>query len=184
MTAPIDTPALSTARLRLRRYREADRERFIALMGDSEVNRYVGDGALDREEASALFDRVFPVYDERRFAVWAVERADTGRAVGHAELKPRAGELGLELIYLLGRDSWGQGFGAELARALRDHALATLRVQRVIATIDPRNEPSRRILSGLGFRFVREWQEPEDDAITALWALSALAPDPRSGAGA
>ncbi len=171
MPSGIDTVELSTPRLRLRRYLEGDRSRFIAQMSDVDANRYVSGGAMEASEAAALFQRVFEVYQEHRFAVWAVQMQASKEYVGHAELKPRSGEPGLELIYLLEPMAWGHGLGTELAQALRDHAIHTLDSPQVLATIHPENAASRRVLIKLGFRFAREWMEPDDDVVTCLWAF-------------
>ena len=172
MAPNFDTTDLATPRMRLRRYRSSDLEAFQSLMSDIEVNRYVAGGALEASEAADLFEKVFEIYAWRRFAVWAVEDLESARYMGHAELKPRAGERGLELIYLLERPAWGHGLGTELARAIRNHAIRDLGVRPVLATIHPENEASRRILVKLDFGFVREWKEPDDDVLTCLWATT------------
>jgi RimJ/RimL family protein N-acetyltransferase len=166
----IESGELVSARLRLRPYVAGDLPEFTALMCDPEVQRYVGDGVLTAGEAAALFAKLADVYREHRFGVWAVELRESAGYTGHAELKPRAGEAGLELVYLLARSAWGRGLGTELARALRDHALESLRCTRVIATLHPDNEASQRVLQRLGFGFERAWLEPGDAVSTCLWA--------------
>jgi RimJ/RimL family protein N-acetyltransferase len=159
--------------LRLRAYSEPDLGGFVSLMSNVDVNRYVANGAMQRSDAVALFRRIFSIYKERRFAVWAVENRASGEYIGHAELKPRLGQSGLEMIYLLQQSAWGRGLGTELAQLLREHAIRTLGCRRVFATIHPENEASRRVLAKLGFRLVREWMEPGDNVVTCLWAVEA-----------
>ena len=174
-TAPywFEPSELITSRLRLRAYSEPDLDDFVSLMSNADVNRYVANGPMRRSDAIALFGRIFSIYKERRFAVWAVENRASRESIGHAELKPRPGQSGLEMIYLLQQSAWGRGLGTELVQLLRDHAMRALGCRRVFATIHPENEASRRVLAKLGFRLVREWLEPGDNVLTCLWAVEA-----------
>jgi RimJ/RimL family protein N-acetyltransferase len=136
--------------VRLRHYARDDLPAFVALFGDPDVMRYVGDGVpLDEAGAQRLFGRVFELYaTDPQFHVWAIE--DGGGYAGHAELKRRTGRSEYELIYFLARDRWGRGLGGEVVEAL----LAFARERRlpfVIATVDDANAASRRILERRGF---------------------------------
>ncbi|MDX6770004.1 MAG: GNAT family N-acetyltransferase [Elusimicrobiota bacterium] len=153
----MDTPDLRTERLRLRRYRPEDFGFFARLFGDPEVVRYSSSGLLAPEQARALFDKVFGVYAEGRFAVWCVTLDD--EPIGHAELKPRAGEEGLELVYFLDPSRWGQGCGTEVVDALTRHG-ETL-TPRLLATVAPGNAASIRLLRKAGFAFLRQVEEAD-----------------------
>lgn len=156
------TPVLGTPRLVLRPYVGADRAFAVSFFGLKEVFRHSSTGALSREEADALFDRIFGIYRDGRFCVWLVEEA--GKAVGHAELKPRAGEEGLELVYFLAPQAQGRGLGSELVGVLTAHGLSLVR--RLIATVHPDNVRSARVLERHGFRLYR--RTSGDDGET-LW---------------
>ena len=159
----VDTPLLSTPRLTLRPYREEDRAWSVAFFGEEEVFRYAAGGALAPAAASALFDRVFEVYREGRFSVWLAEEA--GERVGHAELKPRAGEPGLEVVYFLAPRAQGRGLGGELVDALLARA-AELR-SPVLATVHPDNARSIRLLEKKGFRLDKT--ETDEDGTTLFF---------------
>lgn len=148
----METPVLTTKRLLLRRYAESDRAFAIALFGDAEVFKHAAGGALDAAKASALFDKIAPIYGEGRFAIWLVE--EDGVPVGHAELKPRAGEEGLEVVYFLARSAQGRGLGTELLEAVAAFGLALSR--RLIATVHPDNARSMKLLARCGFARVEK----------------------------
>ena len=63
---------LTTERLLLRRWRDADREPFAALNADPEVMRWFP-STLTRAESDALIDRIEADFAERGFGLWAVE---------------------------------------------------------------------------------------------------------------
>jgi len=155
----MDTPVLTTLRLRLRPYAATDRAFAIAFLGDEEVFRHAAGGHLAPDAASALFDKIEPIYREGRFAIWLVE--ESGQPIGHAELKPRAGEEGLELVYFLARAAQGRGLGAELVAALVRHGESVTR--RLIATVHPHNVRSIKLLGKTGFRLARR-EERADGA--------------------
>lgn len=79
-----------------------------------------------------------------------------GRVIGKAGFH-RFPEVG----YILRPDAWGQGFAFEALGAVLDRAFAVHRMESVEADVDPRNEPSLRLLARFGFvefrRAKRTW---------------------------
>ena len=61
--------------------------------------------------------------------------------------------LDLEIGWIFHRDVWGRGFATEAGEAARDHVLRTLKRPRVVAIIDPDNEPSKRVAARLGMQY-------------------------------
>lgn len=118
------------------------------LLGSPTVLQHSSSRPLERPSAKKLFDKCFAIYRDGDLAVWCVL---AGREpVGHAELKPRKGEPGLEIVYFLKPDAWGKGYGTELVGKLVAHGLA--QTDRVFATVDPANDRSIRVLMKNGFR--------------------------------
>lgn len=148
----MDTPVLRTKRLHLRRYRPEDFESFAELLGSPTVLQHSSSPPLKRASAKKLFDKCFDIYRDGNFAVWCVLAGK--ERVGHAELKPRKGESGLEIVYFLKVDAWGKGYGTELVEKLVAHGLT--RADRVFATVDPANDRSIRVLMKNGFRFEKD----------------------------
>jgi RimJ/RimL family protein N-acetyltransferase len=148
------TPALHTERLLLEPYVPGDEEDFVALFQDTRVSRWMGDGPAPEHENRALFGRVFRVYEEQKFDVWAVRR--DGRYIGHAEIKPTETVGGHEIIYALAPAAWGAGLGTELAATLVDYGLGALGLNEVYATVAAPNSASLAVLHKLGFQHVRD----------------------------
>lgn len=160
---------LRTPRLRLRWLGEADAPHIVALDGDPEVMRFLGDGKpVPRAE---VLERTLPVllarHGERgELGYRAAEDAVTGEFVGWFELTPTnrgiPGEV--ELGYRLCRSAWGRGYATEGARALIRAAFAEYGVRRVTATTMAVNAASRRVMEKAGLRYVRtffeEWPDP------------------------
>ncbi len=175
------TPILETRRLVFRPYEPADRERLVALFTDPEVMKFVGTGVQTEEEARAGFARLFThVYEPRAFDVWALFSKGDGAFVGHAELKPRRDELAragdFELIYVLGRASWGRGLATEIGRRLLEYGFEKLRLERVHATVDASNEASVRVLLKLGMRYEAEFDDEFGTTLVDVVGREGFAP--------
>jgi RimJ/RimL family protein N-acetyltransferase len=159
------TPTIRTERLLLEPYVPADEESFVALTGDETVNRYVGDGALSEPDARALFHRVFPLYEQNLFDVWAVR--ENGRHIGHGEIKPSKTIEGHEFVYVLAESAWGRGLGTELATAIVRYGFDTLGLDAVYATVHEDNTASLHTLAKIGFTHDRDLSD-EDGHVTKV----------------
>jgi RimJ/RimL family protein N-acetyltransferase len=75
--------------------------------------------------------------------------------IGLGALKPLdpADPSLIELMYRIHDTHWARGFGSEIAAGLLRWAHAEAKLHLVVATVDPANEASKKILSKLGFRF-------------------------------
>lgn len=149
------TNIIGTKRTRLRPYvADSDRDQFLDLLADSEVNALTGNGVYDPEKAAALFDKILELYKSqlaaRHFDIWAVELVATGDYVGHLELKETdaTSDDDLEIVYMLAKKFWRQGLGTEIVTAVRDYADSIHK--QVIATVNQQNKPSLDLLAKIG----------------------------------
>lgn len=145
-------PQLRGPRVRLRGPRTDDTEAIFALFSDPAVMRYWSRPPMTvRDEAAALIAEIQEAFAEREKLNWVVvDKQDA--AIGTCTLfrfdaRHRRAELG----YALRSDLWGRGLAREATTAALDWAFRSLRLHRVEADIDPRNDASRRILQRLGF---------------------------------
>jgi RimJ/RimL family protein N-acetyltransferase len=61
-----------------------------------------------------------------------------------------------EIGYFLHPDWWGQGFGTEISTALLRFGFQKLHLHRLLATCDPRNTASKRVLEKIGMVYERD----------------------------
>jgi RimJ/RimL family protein N-acetyltransferase len=148
---------LVTLRLSLRRFRENDRERYLAIRSHPEVAHYLGHG-VDRAEAKTdwFLSTCTQNWNERGVGPWAVTLRETGDLIGHAGFWYLEGFAATGIIYGYDRKYWGQGIATEAARAVIDLGFRRLGFERLIALVEPDNLASRRVCDKLGFRTVRE----------------------------
>jgi ribosomal-protein-alanine N-acetyltransferase len=153
-------PVLETARVTLRRLRPDDLQPLFALYRDPDIRRYFPEGTLTLEQTKAELDWFLtgggPAH--AGLGLWAAIEKDSGAFIGRSGLIPWEidGKTEIEIAYLLAKSHWGQGLGAEIARGLLRYGFETLRLPRLIALIDPENEPSRRTALAAGLHFERD----------------------------
>ena len=69
--------------------------------------------------------------------------------MGTAGLRPLE-DLGLEVIYSLAPEAWGQGYATEAARAVVEYTLGPLGLPEVLAEVDEGNAASVAVIERLG----------------------------------
>jgi RimJ/RimL family protein N-acetyltransferase len=139
---------LQTPRLILRPITPADWPAIHRYMSDPVVTRWLPEGPLDEAQAEA-FSRKNAGRSARAIAV--VER-ESGGLVGHLVFHPWLGHATHEIGWAISSDHQGRGYATEGARALMDFAFGTLGRHRVIATCQPENVASWRVMEKLGMR--------------------------------
>jgi [ribosomal protein S5]-alanine N-acetyltransferase len=145
---------LETDRLVIRSWQPDDRPAFTALMSHPEVTRYVHGGQpYSEDEVDEWFARQARQIAEHGICMGALIEKSTGRLAGLAGTQPLGTTGNLEIGWILARDAWGRGYAAEAGAAAMRHVLETLARPRVVAIIDPDNEPSKRVATRLGMTY-------------------------------
>ena len=159
-------PTLTTERLLLRPFTEADVEPLHALMQDPDVMRYVGDRRVPSlQETWRAVAGWIGHWTLRGYGLWAVVEQESGDVIGRAGIINPIDWPGPEVGYLLGRRWWGRGYATEAAAAAMAWGFSTIGFERLISLIDPANAASIRVAERLG-----ETLEGETD----LWGNRVL----------
>ena len=143
---------IETERLALRYLRPDDLDDFAALTSDPEINRYMGDGQpLSREQTERWIEVSLENYEARGYGCFAVMMRGNDRMVAFAGFARPPDRPGVtEIIYALPPALWGRGYATEIARGLIEFGLGRAGLTRIEATVDPANEPSKRVLLKAG----------------------------------
>lgn len=174
----LPTPALSTARLRLRPFTDDDADQLYVLHSSADVMRYWDSPRWDDPASAQRFVATCRrIADEGTGARVALDRAADGAFVGWCALTEwdpdfRSASLG----YALDPAAWGRGYATEAAHALLEWAFDALDLNRVQAETDTRNVASARVLQKVGF--VREGTLREqcvvDGDVSDTWVFGLL----------
>lgn len=141
-----------TPRLFARHLSVADIDAMLAVYGDPIVVRHVGDGRpLGRQDCKAWVEVTQRNYATRGYGMYALVAKEGGTVVGFCGLVHPSGQPEPEIKYAFRRDCWGRGFATEATRGLL--AFARRRgLADVIATVDPANHASHRVLAKAGLQ--------------------------------
>jgi RimJ/RimL family protein N-acetyltransferase len=160
-------PALPvrTPRLVLRPFSERDLEPLLEIHSDPAAVRYVPYPPRDRAAVAAVLDRkvVNTAWRaEGDLLELAVTLGSSGELVGDVLLALRSVEHEtVEVGYIFAPRHGGHGYATEAVLALTGLAFDGLGARRLLARVDDRNVPSRRLLERLGFRLEAHLVENE-----------------------
>jgi RimJ/RimL family protein N-acetyltransferase len=147
---------LQSERLGFRCWSGADTELAWGLWGDPEVTRLIG-GPFSRPQVEEKLRLEIERLAAHGVQYWPVFLRSSGEHVGCCGLRPYAPEEAiLELGFHLKSASQGHGYAMEAARAVMGHAFGALGARGLFAGHHPENAASRRLLSKLGFSYVRD----------------------------
>jgi RimJ/RimL family protein N-acetyltransferase len=156
-----DPAILTSERLLLRQWREADRAPFAALNADPAVMAFFP-GTLDRAESDALAARIAGDLERRGFGFWAVEAPGRAGFIGFVGLSIPSFEAPftpcVEIAWRLAREHWGLGYATEAARAALAFGFGDLGLAEIVSFTAAANRPSRRVMERLGMQ-----RSPSDD---------------------
>lgn len=173
-------PRFRTDRLELRPRGPADFAACLAMDRDPEVTRHVpGPWADPRAHEAFLRQRMATDWG-RGLGYWSIfARAQPERFLGWVFLIPAGGGgPELEIGWRLVRAAWGNGYAAEAAAPVLNHAFREPGAARVVAEIHRDNIASLRVALGIGMRPVEDGRQ---DGPFELYALQAGEVRPRAG---
>ena len=158
----------------MREWAPGDAEALLALAGDAEVMRHVGDGSVWEtfERAELWMGRVTAAYSEQGYGRYAVVEKESGRVVGSCGFGKAHGPAGVDFGYVFARSVWGRGYATEAGRACLRYGFEQVGFEEVIADTDIENHASRRVLEKLGFEFRGVVYHEFDRDTVASYSLS------------
>lgn len=160
-----------TDRLIIRYLRAEDLDDLFEICGDPEIMRYVGDSRpLTRELTERWIEKSQENYRKYGFGCFAVTAKEDGRLIGYCGLVNPTSDSVAEIIYGFRKQHWGRGLASEAAKAMLEFGLRQCGLRRVIATIDPDNHASIRIVEKWGMKY-QERRTDEHNLPEVVYAI-------------
>lgn len=142
---------LTTRRLRLRQWRDADIEPFLAMSSDRDVMAHFPQ-LFTREDVELVMGRQRAFIDEHGYGFWALEAE--GAFIGFCGIKDVLFDVpwkpAVEVGWRLARHAWGKGYATEAARAAIAYGFDTLDLAEIVAFLLPMNRRSAAVCERLG----------------------------------
>jgi RimJ/RimL family protein N-acetyltransferase len=153
----IDGYWLTTERLAVRRFIEADFDWLAGLYGDADVTRHLG-GVKSRSDARAFFDaRILGYYEEHPgFGMWMTIQLSDGQPIGFHLLNHIRGESIVQVGFTIAKPAWGMGYATEMAEALLRYGFVDLQLPRIAGMANRDNLASQRVLAKIGLERLGE----------------------------
>jgi RimJ/RimL family protein N-acetyltransferase len=154
-------PTLSSGRIRLRQWRDEDRDAFAAMNSDARVMEFFRSG-LSRVESDAMVDGIQRHFSDRGFGLWAVEVPGVAPFVGFAGLSVPGFSAHftpcVEVGWRLAFEHWGRGYATEAAQLAIGYGFGTLALSEILSFTSATNRRSRAVMDRLGMH-----RDPADD---------------------
>ena len=155
---PIDTD-----RLELRPFAKSDLDAVMAYYALPDVQRYLDWKARDRVEVKAALDAMCQQHRLHRpgdTLTLAVTRKSDDLLIGQVSLRwTDATAAQAELRFVFNPIYRRQGYATEAVRAALDLGFEELRLHRIFARCGAKNQPSARLMKGIGMRLEAHYRE-------------------------
>jgi RimJ/RimL family protein N-acetyltransferase len=168
----------STERLIVRQWRDTDLPVLLAVYGDADAMRWVGDGTpITREQCINWLEITRNNYKKRGYGMFAVEQKLTPGVIGFCGIVHPDNQMEPEVKYAYLRSSWGRGFATEAVVGLFAYGAKVHGLVHIIATTAPANIASHRVLLKAGMEY-GDLVNNDDGSVTQLfhWRSMSLTP--------
>lgn len=164
-----------TERTYARRLIADDAMAIVAIFGDEESMRFVGDGKILNADDCRYWinDVTEKNFQTRGYGLIGIFDNSTDDLVACTGVFHPGQQAEPEVMYYLRRDWWGQGLATEIVIGLVAFARSEWKVGRMVATVAPGNIPSRRVIAKAGFIHTNN-RPNEDGTVTQVWELPII----------
>jgi ribosomal-protein-alanine N-acetyltransferase len=163
---------LETGRLRLREFSADDSQFIIELLNEPSFIRNIGDRNVHNTEDAHRYLQNGPLasYAKNGFGLYAVILKETSELIGMCGLIKRDQLQDVDIGYAFLPRFWSKGYALEAVSAVKSHGRDVVGLKRLVAIVDPGNDPSIRVLEKIGMKFEEMVKLSEDDIERKLFA--------------
>jgi len=156
---------LETDRLLIRQLTVDDANFILELLNDPSFIQNIGDRNVRTVEDAKAYVLNGPVasYAKNGFGLSLVILKATGESIGMCGLIKRDVLEDVDIGYAYLPRYWSKGYAIEAALAMKSYAKETVRLNRLVAIVDPANAGSTRVLEKLGMKFEKMIRLSQND---------------------
>jgi RimJ/RimL family protein N-acetyltransferase len=154
---------LETERLLLRPFTTDDAPFALTLLNEPSFLHFIGDKNVRTLDDARQYLLTGPIasYERNDFGLLCIELKDSHTPIGMCGLLKREELPVPDIGFAFLPDYWRQGFAFEAATAVMKDAGERLKLNQVLAIVNPDNDASIKLLERLGLRFERVKGEVE-----------------------
>jgi RimJ/RimL family protein N-acetyltransferase len=139
---------IKTKRLLIREFEFKDWQDVYEYTSDSNVMRYVPEGVFTEEDAKEFVKKNMDGNAEK----FPVVIMDRNILIGHIVFYKYFGEHTYEIGWVFNPKYYNKGYASEAAQAILEFGFEKMKLHRIIATCQPQNIPSFRVMEKIGMR--------------------------------
>ncbi|WP_416150333.1 GNAT family N-acetyltransferase [Salipaludibacillus sp. HK11] len=139
---------IRTNRLLVREFQVDDWEAVFEYTSNQDVMKYIPDGVHTREEAKKFVNKNRDGHAEN----FPVIEAESNTLIGHMVFHKYFGNHTYEIGWVFNPSYQARGYATEAAKGVLDYGFNKLDLHRIIATCQPENTPSYRVMEKAGMR--------------------------------
>jgi len=164
---------IETERLSLRQFFLADAAFIRELLNEPSFIQNIGDRGVRTLSDAEKYLETGPIasYARNGFGLYLVLLKESNEPIGMAGLIKRDALEDVDVGYAFLPRYWSKGYAIESVLALMEYAKNIVRLQRVVAIVDPANQGSIRVLEKAGFQFEKMVRLSEDDIELKLFGI-------------
>lgn len=139
---------IETERLIIKTFTEYDWQDVLAYTSREDVMKYIPEGVFSEEDAKKF------VQDHAREGAkyFPVRIKGKETIIGHITFFKYFGDHTYEIGWVFNPDYFNKGYATEAAWAVLNYGFTKMNLHRIIATCQPENIPSYRVMEKIGMR--------------------------------
>lgn len=139
---------ITTERLIIRKFEFEDWQDVYEYISNSNVMKYIPEGVFTEEETKEFINRNKGDAAEKFPVVLKNEKV----VIGHIAFFKYFGEHTYEIGWVFNPKYYNKGYASEAAQAVLKFGFEEMKLHRIIATCQPENIPSYRVMEKIGMR--------------------------------
>ncbi len=146
---------LVTERLIVRHLTIKDAPDILELLNEPSWLKFIGDKNVRtlQDAENYLINGPLTMYQNLGFGLFAVISKADGKFLGISGLIKRDSLPNIDIGFAFLERYWGNGFAYEASHGVLKYAKDILRLDKVVAIVDPANSSSLRLLNKIGMEF-------------------------------
>ncbi len=138
---------IKSQRIVIREFEPHDWQAIYAYTSDKNVMKYIPEGVFSEEDAKNFVSKNMD--DAKNFPVVLI---DENILIGHMVFHPYFGKHTYEIGWVFNPKYYNKGYASEAAQALLNYGFKDMQLHRIIATCQPQNIPSYKVMEKIGMR--------------------------------
>lgn len=139
---------IETERLLIRKFKLNDLQAVYEYTSDIKVMKYIPEGVFTKDAAKEFITQNMGEKAEK----YAVILKEDNILIGHIFFGKYFGDHTYEIGWVFNPKFYNQGYASEAAKAMLAYGFEKMKLHRIIATCQPENTPSYRVMEKIGMR--------------------------------